>query len=363
MTADDAGLVPDPPIRARNHTIGAIGAGAIMANEHLTAYGLAGFPVAAIASRSRAHAAEVAARHGIETVHDTPSDLIADPRIEIVDIAFPPDQQPALIREALAAPHVRAILAQKPLALSLDEAIALRDEARASGTLLSVNQNMRYDQSIRVLKQLLDRGALGEPVFAAIDMHAVPHWQSFLEGYHRLTIANMGVHHLDALRYLFGEPVEIATAARTDPRTAFAHVDGIAASTILFDNGVLATTREDVWGGPRQEGYDSDFFISWRVEGTQGAAKGTIGWPNGEPSTLSYASTIETDGHWRTPTWDTHWFPHAFAGVMEQLQYALESGEEPALTVADNVRTMALVEASYRSLGEKRTVRLDEFTL
>src|SRR5690606_18077978 len=128
---------------------------------------------------------------------------------------------------------------------------------------------------------------LGEPVFAAIDMHAVPHWQTFLQGYDRLTIANMGVHHLDALRYLFGEAEEISTAARTDPRTSFAHTDGIAASMIRFENGVLATTREDVWGGPREEGYDSDFFISWRVEGTAGAAKGTIGWPNGEPSTLS----------------------------------------------------------------------------
>jgi len=356
-------LVPDAAIRVRHHTIGAIGAGAIMADQQLTAYGLAGFPVTAIASRTRAHATEVATRHGIATVHDTPSDLIADPRIEIVDIAFPPDQQPALIREALAAPHVKAVLAQKPLALTLDEAIALRDEAAASGTILSVNQNMRYDQSVRVLKQLLDDGALGEPVFAAIDMHAVPHWQTFLQGYDRLTIANMGVHHLDALRYLFGEAEEISTAARTDPRTSFAHTDGIAASMIRFENGVLATTREDVWGGPREEGYDSDFFISWRVEGTAGAAKGTIGWPNGEPSTLSYASTASTGGAWVTPSWDTMWFPHAFAGVMEQVQYAVETGEDPALTVADNVKTMALVEASYTSLVEKRAVRLDEFAL
>ena len=36
---------------------------------------------------------------------------------------------------------------------------------------------MRYDQSMRVLKQILDRGDLGELVFATIDMHAIPHWQ------------------------------------------------------------------------------------------------------------------------------------------------------------------------------------------
>ncbi len=362
-SAEDLRLQPDAPIRARSHAIGAIGAGAIMAEQHLEAYRQAGFPVVAIASRTPANAAAVAERYGIETVHETPRDVILDPRVEIVDIAFPPDQQPELIRLALQQPHVRGILAQKPLALSLDEAIALRDEAAAARKILSVNQNMRYDQSIRSLKQLLDRGALGEPVFAAIDMHAVPHWQTFLTEYDRLTLANMSVHHLDALRYLFGDPEEIYTAGRPDPRTEFAHTDGIVASTLRFPNGVLAVSREDVWGGPRQDGYDSDFFISWRVEGTDGVARGTIGWPDGAPSTLSYASTRETGGKWVTPEWGTHWFPHAFAGVMEQLQYALDSGDDPALTVADNVRTMALIEAGYRSLDEHRAVRLDEFDL
>jgi len=46
---------------------------------------------------------------------------------------------------------------------------------------------------------------------------------------------------------------------------------------------------------------------------------------------------------------------------MEQLQYALEVGEAPALTGADNVRTMALVEAGYRSIAENRPVALAEF--
>ncbi|MEM7026508.1 MAG: Gfo/Idh/MocA family oxidoreductase, partial [Pseudomonadota bacterium] len=168
---------PDPDIRERGFRIGCIGAGMIMAECHLAAYALGGFQVVAIASRTRQRAASVAERWGIPKVHDTPQALIADPDVEIIDLAFPPDQQPELIRAALAAPHVKAILAQKPLALSLEEAIALRDEAAGAGKIVSVNQNMRYDQSIRVLKQLLDSGALGEIVFAEIDMHAIPHWQ------------------------------------------------------------------------------------------------------------------------------------------------------------------------------------------
>ena len=37
--------------------------------------------------------------------------------------------------------------------------IKLRDEAAKAGKILSVNQNMRYDQSMRVLKQIIESGA------------------------------------------------------------------------------------------------------------------------------------------------------------------------------------------------------------
>ena len=95
----------------------------------------------------------------------------------------------------------------------------------------------------------------------------------------------------------------------------------------------------------------------------QGVAKGTIGWPTGAASTLTYASTKTTGGKWVTPSWDTMWFPHAFIGVMEQLQHAVKTGTPPALSVADNVKTMALVEAGYRSIDEGRTVKLSEISI
>jgi predicted dehydrogenase len=363
--ADSAGFAPDAPIRCRRFRIGCIGAGFIMADIHLAAYAGAGFPVVAIASRTKEKAAEVAARWKIATVHDNPQALIEDARVEILDIAFPPDQQPDLIRQALKQPHIKAILAQKPLAMNFETARALVAEAKAAGKVLSVNQNMRYDQSIRVLKQLLERGDLGEPVLATIEMRAIPHWQPFLKDYGRLTLLNMSIHHLDALRYLFGDPDTITTIARTDPRTNFAHSDGITISSLRFPGGLIALSMEDVWAGPVKEGGGGDVFIKWRVEGTEGVASGTIGWPDyphGSPSTLRYAAR-STGGEWVAPGWTTQWFPDAFAGVMEQLQYALDRNEAPALTGADNVKTLALIEAGYRSIAENRPVALSEFSI
>jgi predicted dehydrogenase len=360
---DSIGFTPDPAIRCRRFRIGCIGAGFIMADVHLAAYAGVGFPVVAIASRNQTKVQDVATRWKIATVHAAPDTLIEDNRVEILDIAYPPDQQPALIRHALAQPHIRAILAQKPLAMDFETARQLVLQARQAGKILSVNQNMRFDQSMRVLKQLLNRGELGEPVLATIEMRAIPHWQAFLREYGRLTLLNMSIHHLDVLRYLFGDPSSISTIARTDPRTAFSHSDGITISTLKFPGGLLALSLEDVWAGPAKEGGGSDIYIKWRVEGTKGLATGTIGWPdypNGSPSTLKYASQ-NTSGDWVEPKWETMWFPHAFGGVMEQLQYALETGTTPELTGDDNLKTMALVEAGYRSMNQNRPVSLTEF--
>ena len=315
-------------VRTKEYRIGCVGAGMIMAECHLAAYKEAGFPVVAIASRTKANAEKVAKRWGIPTVHDTPEALIEDTNVEIIDLAFPPDQQPALIRHALKQKHIKAILAQKPLALSLEEAIKLRDEAAKAGKILSVNQNMRYDQSMRVLKQIIDSGALGDIVFAQIDMHAIPHWQTFLEDYDRLTL----VQHERAPSRRAALPV------RRSRRDHHADAQGPAhqvrpfrrhhrLDACKFPSGVLAVSLEDVWSGPRQEGYKDDQHINWRVDGTEGVAKGTIGWPTGAASTLTYASTKTTGGKWVTPNWDTMWFPHAFIGVMEQLQHAVKTGD------------------------------------
>ena len=45
---------------------------------------------------------------------------------------------------------------------------------------------------------------------------------------------------------------------------------------------------------------------------------------------------------------------------MAQLLIAIENGEEPAIGARDNLKTMALVEAAYRSAEEHRAIELSE---
>jgi predicted dehydrogenase len=350
--------------RRRDFRIGCMGAGFIMRDCHLVAYRQAGFNPVAIASRNADHARAVAGLHGIPRWHATGADLLADKEVEVLDIAVPPDVQPEIIREALRhSDHLRAILAQKPLAMSVREAAECVELCAQAGILLAVNHNMRYDQSVRALKDVLRRGWLGEPVLGTIEMRAIPHWMPWSEKLHSLSTFVMSIHHLDTFRYWFGTPDRVLASTRPDPRTRFAHGDGINLYILEYDNGCRASSWDDVWTGPAREGTESDIHIRWRVEGTEGLARGTIGWPSypaRTPSTLDF-TTKRQPGYWLQPRWKEVWFPDAFVGTMAQLLCALEENREPEISGRDNLETLALCEAVYAAAREHRVATVREY--
>jgi predicted dehydrogenase len=354
--------------RNKSPRIGCIGAGFIMADCQLVAYRQAGFNPIAICSGSRGRAESVAARHGIGTVHDDFRALLADRSVEVVDIAVPPDVQIDVVREAVThRDHIRGILAQKPLGMNFAEAAEIVRLCRDAGITLAVNQNMRYDQSVRAAQRLIERGDLGTPVFASIDMRAIPHWMPWQQRLGWVTLRIMSIHHLDTFRFWFGNPERVFASVRTDPRTSrkFEHTDGICLYILEYANGFRASAWDDVWAGPALEGAAPDIGIRWRIEGTTGLARGTIGWPKypeRTPSTLDFTTTSSAD-QWHQPRWNDVWFPDAFVGPMAQLLCALEDGSTPEISGADNLHTMALVEACYRSVAEHRAVALSEITV
>jgi predicted dehydrogenase len=150
---------------------------------------------------------------------------------------------------------------------------------------------------------------------------------------------------------------------RPDPRTRFGHDDGINLYILEYDNGCRASSWDDVWAGPCREGAAGDVAIRWRVEGTRGLARGTIGWPSypaRTPSTLDY-STLEAPNTWIQPRWQEVWFPDAFAGTMAQLLCAVEEGTEPEISGRDNLETVALCQAVRSAAKEHRVTTVCEF--
>ena len=347
-----------PPVpRNRRARIGILGSGFIVNDCHLVSYRRAGFNPVAIASRDPDIARSVAERHGVARVHEHVEALLDDDSIEVLDIAVPPQAQPALIRAACARGTVKGILAQKPLALSLAEGRELVECCERAGIVLAVNQNMRFDPSVHIARNLLAAQALGEPVFATIDMRGIPHWQPWQAATGSASLWIMSIHHLDCMRYWFGDPERVYCSTRPDPRTKFPHTDGICTTILEYASGLRAVILDDVWTGPAREGCPGDIRIQWRIEGLDGLAMGDIGWckdPYTTPSTLRFAQ--KGDPGFRDIAPSASWFPDAFAGTMGELLSALEDNRAPRTGGRDNLRTLALVEAAVRSAAEHRAL-------
>jgi predicted dehydrogenase len=342
---------PEPGSLAGTPGVGILGAGWIVQECHLPSYAAAGAEVVGITSRDRERRESVAAAHGIRAFESWEA-MVDDPAIEVVDIAYPPDAQPELVRRiAASGTGIRGILAQKPLAPSLAEAEATVRACEKHGVVLAVNQNMRWDHSIRALKQLLDEGRLGEPVMAQITMHARVGWMPYADDYARKGMLIMSVHHLDAFRFLFGDPSEVVASVRGAPGGEGA--DEMATYTLRYPDGLLAVGIDNTFA-------TLDQGIEWRVDGTGGTATGTIGWPDhpwGSPSTLRYVGAANPE-RVLEPKWTGRWFPDAFAATLAELLAAVTAGESPSISGRDHLGTMALLEGAYTSAESGRAVHL-----
>jgi predicted dehydrogenase len=345
-----------PGLGSESYRIGVIGAGKIVRECHLPAYRSAGWDVVRIASRTAESAQAAADEFGIAESSGDFLDVINDDCVEVVDISLPSHRHREFAVAALEAG--KHVLLQKPMANTLEDARAIVDAADRAGVKLAVNQNGRWDPAIRACRELLDRGVFGQLVTASIEMRTRQPWQDYWKdevNYPRLMLLGMSIHHLDQFRYLFGEPMEITAHLADYPGQPWAG-ESIALYVLRYESGLLATGFDD--GFP----WTRDWSEDYRIEGMDAIARGDIGWPSGDFSTLEFTTSEDPDS-WVKPAFSRKWFPDAFVATMGELFAAIEEDREPSISGTDNLQTLRLIEAGYLSAAERRTVRLDEITV
>jgi predicted dehydrogenase len=311
-----------------------LAAGGIVKDAHLPAYKKAGLPVIAIADRAGSRASELA---GVFQVPNAFSDLreaiqVAPPDA-VFDLAVPANAQ----LECLAMlPDGAAVLLQKPMGETLEEAKAILDLCRAKHLTAAVNFQLRWAPNMLYAQRLYQAGKLGTLHDFELQVSVSMPWElwTFLEHAPRLEILYHSIHYLDLARAWLGDPVGVYAKTVRSPRTP-----GLAATksvvTLDYSNGY----------GPEMQ----RSFV--QIEGTEAAVHAQIGvnlnYPQGLPDTLSFG--VEGQG-WNELPISGNWFPDAFIGSMASLQCFIEGSSSVLPTsVEDAIKTMALVEAAYTS--------------
>src|SRR5687767_9123633 len=118
-----------------------------------------GAKVVAIASRHRERADAVAKEFGIEHVADDWQELVARNDVDLVSIVTPPATHVEITLAALE--QRKAVLCEKPMALNADESARMVEEAKAAGVLALVDHELRFLNSRRVMRGMLQTGAIG----------------------------------------------------------------------------------------------------------------------------------------------------------------------------------------------------------
>ena len=335
--------------------IGICGAGGIVDGAHLPAYKKAGLEVVAIFDTDHAKAPDVAKRHGIPTVYKTLAELLADPKVEIVDIAVPAAAQPEIFAQVAAAK--KHVLAQKPFATTVAAGEAMVKQAKDAGIIAAVNQQLRFEEGVAAAHKMVELGWIGTVSNFSINVNLITPWEMWpwAKDLERLEVMLHSIHYHDLIRWFLGDAKTVFCAAG---RTAgqFPKGETRTISTALYNSGVTSLVHAN------HVNRGGDNYAEYRIDGDKGSIRGTLGllydYPNGRVDTLEVNSqVVPTDG-WLPYPVTTRWFPDAFIGTMGSVMDAVSTGAKLRASVADNIGTLKMVEALYKSMDTGVSVDL-----
>lgn len=203
--------------------IAVIGTGK-MGSDHVRRIGrtVGGARVVAVADPHGDRVKEVAGALDGAAAHTDPAAAIAAPGVQAVLIASPgPSHEEAILH---ALERELPVLCEKPL--TPDAAGALRvmeAELRLGRRLVQVGFMRRYDAEYERLKELLDAGGIGRPLFLHC-RHRNAASPSFFTS--DMLISDSVVHEVDAARWLLGQ--EITAVSVLSPRPTAAAPEGLS---------------------------------------------------------------------------------------------------------------------------------------
>lgn len=207
--------------------------------------------VIGVFDRSPRRAAEAERLFGVTSYPDLDV-LIGDPEVDAVDVATPVDAHRDVL--ALAAAKGKAVLCQKPLAETYEEAEALVECCDTAGVRLMANENFRWRPWFRKAKELVERGKLGRLWSLQLDYRlnfrsprasAVP------------ILLHQGTHQIDIVRFLFGEPKDVFARTLTVRATkGTSPVEDAASISLGYGDRYAQVDVE--WAFPTADGLQPD---------------------------------------------------------------------------------------------------------
>lgn len=326
--------------------VAVLGAGSIAQVVHLPILSrMRGVQVVAIADRDAHTARTIARRFGVERVATRSADVLTDD-VDAVVVCTPSSRHEAQVLAALRAG--KHVLCEKPLALTEKGAAAILDEEGAAARLM-VAMNQRFRPDAVALRQFVSGGELGDAFYLKTgwlnryrprgrtwrDRKAMAGGGAFMD---------LGLQMLDLAMWILGYP---------EPERISAHMRGRPESEVEDSAVVVLRLADDrlvnlecTWNMPAQR--DRQFL---HVMGTAGS---------GSLSPLAVFKEMPAglvDVTPQLPAARENLFTASYRNELAHFVEVVRGAAPPRAPVEHRV-LMRLVEAAYRSAGERREVAL-----
>ncbi|GEK81652.1 Gfo/Idh/MocA family protein [Agrococcus baldri] len=349
--------------------IGIVGCGNI-ADNHVAAYRAAeGAEVVGVCDVDLARAQVFAAERSIPAAASSVAELLAM-GVDAISVCTPhPTHEEVVVSAARAGVHV---LCEKPVSTSAAAAVRMIEEAEAAGVTFGVVFQRRFWPGAQRVQQALGDGTLGTPMLGHCrvllhrgrDYYDSAPWRGTWEADGGGVLITQAIHYIDLLQWFMGEPVEVYGRAGAFTLADSIEVEDTASAVITFASGAIATLSATVAATPN---LGSELTIT----GSTGATV-TIGeYPEGSDADVEIwavpgqerATSVLAAGGFRPDKSVGEVnaaLQHLHRHQIEDFVEAIREGRAPAVTGAEALRSLQIVEAAYASARTGQPVRLRE---
>jgi predicted dehydrogenase len=301
--------------------------------------------VTAISRRSMDRARETARRYGIAHAYDSKEELCHSPEVDAVFVSTPNAEHREDV--LLALRHGKPVLVEKPMAMSAAEAEEMVLAAREAALPLGVAQVFRFEQGARRLRERVAAGDIGRVVFARSEFsyQGRGHPRRWLLE-RRLSgggpIADVGVHCIDALRYILDDEVRrVSAMAVADADSG--EVEAAAAVLLHMGRGALGTALVSL---------RADYRTPLEIVGESGCLRADNALTVDKPVTIE----LLRDG--RIADAETVDNSDAYARQVDAFAAAIEDGAPFPVPGEEGLTNQRILDAAYLSAAGKIAVDL-----
>jgi predicted dehydrogenase len=301
-------------------------------------------------------------------------EILNNPEIKLVYIASTNDVHSEQTVKALRAG--KAVLCEKPMGVSLEEARNMIEAEKETGNFLQIGFELHYSKIYMLAKQWISQGLIGTPLncharYYCSEFHKKNNWRSNSGGH--FLIGEKLSHYIDLQRWFIGSEVkEVFSMNAPNVVKYFNHPDNHQIN-MRFTNGAVSNLNFVMYIGETdhndpllemlEKQSDDGHFLQYYIFGSEGAIEADVfrrrirRWEFGDSPTQMTSKIVETVKYSKDD--DIEWI-HNTHGQNLRIAELVAKGLPPEVRALDAYKTMLAGFAAELSEREQRIVKISE---